>query len=218
MSNESPSRSPPLSISFVFSVFSRIQNSFPTKQTHSTRRVFEKESAVIARSFRSCPTRRPIYSVVYVCPLKERALRNIHYSFIHLLVHFRTCPNVYFFPIFLLRFLIPPLELTNERGAKLNARECGKERKWRGNVVYTVCKTSVCTPGTRLSHLADVRYRFSIRERCARDDSSNNIITGHCGVFLLFPSLPFFFLRVGLDQVYLRSEDTVRDTFTLDHP
>lgn len=37
----------------------------------------------------------------------------------------------------------------------------------------------------------DVRYRFSIREGRTQDDSTHNIITGHCGVFLLFPSLFF---------------------------
>lgn len=45
-----------------------------------------------------------------------------------------------------------------------------------------------------LSRMLDIAFPFE-RDAAQGGDSTNNIITGHCGVFLLFPS--FFFFRVG---------------------
>lgn len=65
---------------------------------------------------------------------------------------------------------------------------------------------------TRFSSFSTLyKYRCSFLERHVQDDSTNNIIPGHCGVFL------FFFLAL-VSIRYTPGHKLVRDTFTLGHP
>lgn len=75
-------------------------------------------------------------------------------------------------------------------------RECGK-KKWRTNVVYTVCEYH-----TRFSlfSMLDIAFFF---KRDARK-MTQQIISSLVIVAFFYSFLPFF--RAGLDQVYPRSE------------
>lgn len=150
----------------------------------------------------SYSTRRPrrssnLFIVVYVVLLKERALgiftiRSIVCSFISKRVRTRS-----FFD-----FSLPALVFSHFVGWKKINRQWSnqtRENIWkRENIekrrLYGTQNKSYIYERPVLASLLSA---FPFERERAQDDSTNNIIPGHCGIFLLFPSL-FFFTLVSI--------------------
>lgn len=192
------------------------------RQSEHIRHVFIEFSKRKALSLadRSARIRHAVQFIPLSTLSLKRASLTEHSLFIHSFA--RSFPNV-FERVLLSDFSPPAFSFRRSKEnwgatkrARMWKRENEEERRLHG--MQNKC---LCTAALAALLFLDARYRFSIRERCTQDDSSNNVITGHCGVFLLFPSFPpsFFFSscwsRSGISSV---RGYAVRDTFTLDHP